>query len=128
MPEHVKDCPFCPEKMRGREVFFKAHHWFGILNRKGYVNTQKHILIVPYRHLTSIEYMGPEEWEELKRHIEWCRCTYGEGMVVWRLGGEERTGSTVPHLHVHFIVAEAGKTVQINCGPDSRYSKGLPQG
>lgn len=127
MPEHA-NCPFCPGMMKTREgIVDEGEHWIVFHNARGYLNTKVHLLIIPKRHVTMADDLTPDEIVERAQMVAYCRANFGQGINFCRHGDEGHTGSTVLHMHWHYIVAEPGKTVLIHCGPDSSLSKGPPQ-
>lgn len=80
-------------------------HWFVKKNDFPYDGTKLHLLIIPYRHVTSLEELSVEEFSELKTVVEWVNVTYkvkGASMFV-RYGNMSYTGATGTHIHFHLL-------------------------
>ena len=101
-------CAFCPEHVaahHGEPVELEGHHWYVTRNRYPYEGTTAHYLIVSTRHVSSFEELpdeaGAELWS-LKRTLA-ARLAPLATATVERSGDLRYNGSSVAHLHVHFV-------------------------
>jgi diadenosine tetraphosphate (Ap4A) HIT family hydrolase len=70
-----------------------------------YEGSVLHLLIVPKRHVTSVEDFLPEEFLELQDMIRWINITFNvQGASFFlRYGDTSFTGATLSHLHFHVV-------------------------
>jgi diadenosine tetraphosphate (Ap4A) HIT family hydrolase len=102
-------CIFCPEHADG-PIEHRGEHWFVMPNRFPYAGTVAHLLIVPYRHVTSFDELpdaaGAELWA-IKRLLK-AKLDPVATATVERSGDMRFNGGSVAHLHVHLVaLAEA---------------------
>ena len=103
-------CSFCPEHMpkyHKHPIEKTGAHWYVTKNAWPYDNTAFHFLIVTNEHITDSSELTPEAWLELHELQKWIVETNGiqNGTLLLRTGDMNKTGSSVLHLHAHFIVA-----------------------
>jgi len=127
------NCPFCSPKIEVREekIHFETPNWRVTDNKTAYENAELHLLILPLDHVIRIhdvndhtpdvvlQQLGLDEWRELYTMvIPEIIEKFGPGTLAIRLGSFEVTGSTVEHLHLHWVRAKPGETTYINAGPE----------
>jgi len=116
-------CPFCPGNIKndGREIVAKTARWNIIKNQFPYEGSELHLLIIPKRHITTLECLLCKEWSELRMVTNLILKKYsflknGYGLAA-RIG--EDGGVTLYHLHLHLIApkvdSEIGR-IAINFG------------
>lgn len=103
-------CSFCPEHMptyHKHPIEKVGAHWYVTKNAWPYDHTAYHFLIVPNEHITDTSELSPEAWNELHTLQKWIVNEYNiaNGTLMLRTGDMSKTGSSVLHLHAHFIVA-----------------------
>lgn len=103
-------CSFCLENMpkyHKHPIEKTDEHWYVTKNAWPYDNTAHHFLIVPITHVTDTAELSPEAWAELQSMHKWIVETYNiqNGTLMLRTGDMSKSGSSVLHLHAHFIVA-----------------------
>lgn len=108
-------CPFCPEKRRQGEMLepvWRGQHWVVVPNRWPYKFTTLHLMAISERHVRSPHELTAEEWMELHELVSWVITTHGltSGAIGIRFGDPKLNGSTVDHLHIHFVAADPDTT------------------
>lgn len=126
------NCPFCLPRIDSRKepIHFETEHWRVTDNQTFYDGAAVHLLILPKGHWTvshratnvllelERSQVEREAWGELlTKVLPQISKTFGEGSLLMRLGPFEVTGSTVEHLHLHWIVPKPGQTVYAHMGP-----------
>lgn len=115
-----ENCSFNTPEL-GRRITHSGQYWFVIDNIAPYVGAKKHLLFVLNRHCTEIAELLAPEWLELRELTAWASRRYSQGgNFVMRMGTFEETGSTVAHLHAHWILrdtAPGAPTVYAHFGP-----------
>ncbi|MDP2669423.1 MAG: hypothetical protein Q8P07_06400 [bacterium] len=94
--------------------------WLIKRNKVPYQGAKEHLLFIPREHITTFEELVPK-WNQIPELVAWAKDKYGKGgSLVVRLGTFEETGSTVQHLHLHWIVRQDSPdapTVYAHFGP-----------
>jgi diadenosine tetraphosphate (Ap4A) HIT family hydrolase len=101
-------CIFCPEHVSG-EIELRGEHWYVKANDYPYAGTAAHYLIIPHRHVTSFDELPDEAGAELwaiKRTLK-ARLAPLAVATVERSGDMRFNGSSVAHLHTHFVALDA---------------------
>lgn len=100
-------CPFCCENIRneGYNFIAETNHWHVVENPYPYKGSTLHLLIIPKRHVISLQNLYCEEWAQMAETISIISKKYpflakGYGLAV-RQG--EVGGATLLHLHWHLI-------------------------
>ena len=106
----IKKCPFCPEnfKWHKKPTLAKERGWFITENTWPYENAKHHFLIIPKKHIVTIDDVSDEDFNAVKkltRVVSEKHNITGGGLTL-RFGDSTFTGSTVTHLHFHLIVPE----------------------
>ncbi len=118
----VRDiCFMCPEyipeyyEQRGGLVE-EGEHSYLVLNGFPYENTEYHLMVIPKQHATKLEEVSDEFLVEAFDKFKMLEKEYNitGGSIAMRFGKMSETGSTVQHLHMHFIVAKK------DIGPDDK--------
>ena len=137
------DCVFCRILESGIEkdpenlIVHRGKHSFVILNRFPY--TSGHLMIVMYRHISSLSAAKPEEMQEMMLLAQQCEKCLAEiykpeGFNIGINVGKCAGAGVESHLHLHIIprwigdsnfVAAAGQTRIIPELLESTYQKVL---
>ena len=111
-----KKCIFCGNTTRHPKTKYLIHrslHSFSILNLFPYNNG--HVMIAPYRHVKSLEYLTDAELVDLMKLVNSTKAVidkklkpdgYNIGLNIGRVGGAGFAG----HVHIHVVPRWAGDT------------------
>ena len=111
-----KGCIFCGVRSaKGRRplILEKTGHAFSMLNLYPYNNG--HVMIAPYRHVKSLEFLTDAELSDLMKLLNKTKRAldkklkpqgYNIGMNIGRIGGAGFAG----HIHIHIVPRWAGDT------------------
>ncbi|MFH1790627.1 MAG: HIT domain-containing protein, partial [Candidatus Omnitrophota bacterium] len=112
-------CVFCvgkktdSSKDKKRLVVERGLHCFSILNRYPY--NSGHIMVAPYRHVKSLEFLKDSELLDLFRLVNYTKkkidrllkpAGYNMGLNIGRLSGAGFPG----HVHMHIVPRWEGDT------------------
>lgn len=113
-----KECPFCKqlkENIDEKNYILKRYkHCAVFLNLYPY--NAGHLLIIPFEHKNSLEYLTPEVRAELmeittKMLILAKEALNADGINIGlNIGGKAAGGSIPDHLHIHLIPRYLGDT------------------
>ncbi len=109
------ECVFC-DAQSGRQadlVLFRGQHCYVILNLYPYNNG--HLMVVPNRHLSTLEALRPDEQAEMMRLVRLSEMALNEayhphGINVGINLGKAAGAGIENHLHVHFVPRWSGDT------------------
>ena len=112
-------CPFCQTEFtrRKRKVLESAGGWMLIENEFPRKDTEKMLLIVPTRHLSTTESLTGNDWIDIgalfARLSEKLRLS--GGAFLMRFGDPRDHTGTIEHLHINIIkpVQEGGCSLPI---------------
>jgi dihydrofolate reductase len=118
----AKVCPFCPG-------FLARWHKAPILKKIGswlitdasmqiYENTRHRFLLIGERHIESFGELSSSDFYDISQLIDWVQKEFGIiglGIVI-RSGDTKFTGASVCHLHIHLVIPEEGKYVNVPIG------------
>ena len=118
-PKDSGGCVFCgvdtasDDERRGRLVVCSRERAFVMMNR--YPFAPGHLLVMPYRHVDSLEKLDAEEHDDLFRLVrEACvrlrKAVRAEGLNVGCNLGAVAGAGVAAHLHVHIVPRWAGDT------------------
>lgn len=118
-PKDHGSCVFCgieaasDEERRARLVVCAGERAFVMMNR--YPFAPGHLLVMPYRHVDSLEKLDPEEHDELFRLVREAsvrlrKAVRAEGMNIGCNLGAVAGAGVAAHLHVHIVPRWAGDT------------------
>lgn len=101
-------CIFCPEhvaRYHPEPVEHSGRHWYVTRNAYPYAGTTAHYLIVPHLHVSSFDELPDEAGAELWAMKRWLKERLGAAAAatVERSGDMRLNGSSVAHLHTHFV-------------------------
>ncbi|MDI9644045.1 MAG: HIT domain-containing protein [Candidatus Verstraetearchaeota archaeon] len=109
-------CIFCLSASEQEDeknlIFERRSKVFGMLNKFPY-NTG-HIMIAPYRHITSIEGFEKEEWDDLTGLLKDAVAVLREQMrpdgfnIGFNIG--KAAGAGFDHIHLHIVPRWSGDT------------------
>jgi ATP adenylyltransferase len=104
-------CIFCPEHVgehHPEPVERTGAHWYVTRNAYPYAGTTAHYLIVARLHVTAFDELPDEAGTELWAMKRWLKERLGAPATaaVERSGEMRLTGSSVAHLHAHFVALE----------------------
>ncbi len=113
----IKACIFCGAKYardhKARYILERSGHSFSMLNLYPYNNG--HVMVAPYRHVSSLELLSEEELADLirlvnaaKREIDRKMKPHGYN-IGWNLGKVAGAGFS-GHVHVHIVPRWTGDT------------------
>ena len=111
------ECIFCAKPAEGDDAATRIAHrgerCFVMLNTYPYNNG--HVMVAPYRHLSSLEDLDDDEAEELtaltRRSLTVLRGVYGpEGFNVGINEGKIAGAGVEGHVHQHVVPRWAGDT------------------
>jgi len=107
------ECPFCPENLtKTNKIILEvsdgwpSHGWVLIENKWPYENADVHLILIPKRHITTVEEINPADWADIQSLIKMARekyptlGKYGGGLAL-RFG--TNSGVTIRHIHLHLI-------------------------
>ncbi|MFA5145834.1 MAG: HIT domain-containing protein [Candidatus Omnitrophota bacterium] len=111
-------CIFCGNRTRSkndrkRYIVARSEHSFAMLNLYPYNNG--HVMVAPYRHVKSIEYLSGEELTDVMGLVRKEKMLldrklkphgYNIGMNIGRVGGAGFDG----HVHIHIVPRWTGDT------------------
>ncbi len=102
-------CFFCDENylfVGASPPIFDSEYWYVKPNDFPYEGSVHHHLIVCKRHFSELTDITADIWSDLLRTIEWLKeHTEADGYSVFvRSGDMCFTGSSLDHLHFHFLV------------------------
>jgi ATP adenylyltransferase len=115
--EKPKKCVLCvgtsKKNDRRRFIVKRSRHSFSILNAYPYNNG--HLMVAPYRHVSRIEDLSPEETADLvqlvfdmKRLLDKCVKPHGYNIGL-NLGRASGAGID-KHIHIHIVPRWEGDT------------------
>jgi len=103
-------CPFCipehTEEDKERFILHRGTHSFVIMNKYPYNNG--HLMVTPYRHVTSLTELEREETHEIMDYIHHCVRMYKahfnpQGVNIGLNMGEAAGAGIKEHLHFHLV-------------------------
>jgi ATP adenylyltransferase len=106
-------CIFCPEHVEehhGQPVEHRGEHWYVTRNAFPYPGTIAHYLIVPHLHVSSFDELPDEAGAELWAMKRWLKERLGNPpalATIERSGAMALSGSSVAHLHTHFVALDS---------------------
>jgi len=104
-------CIFCPEHVaqyHSEPVEHSGRHWYVTRNAFPYAGTTAHYLIVPHRHVSRFDELPDEAGAELWAMKRWLheQLAPAATATVERSGDMRLNGSSVSHLHTHFVALD----------------------
>lgn len=113
----MKGCPFCKIWESGSSHSFKVlvvgEHCVSVLDQ--YPVSEGHCLIIPKRHVNSIDELSDVELKDLYTVLHQTKIllieTYLPDGFNIGINEGEAAGQTVPHLHIHLIPRYEGDVV-----------------
>ena len=104
-------CIFCREhvaRYHPQEVEHSGEHWYVTKNAFPYAGTTAHYLIVPHLHVASFDALPDAAGAELWSMKRWLldKLAPAATATVERSGDMRLNGSSVAHLHTHFVALE----------------------
>lgn len=101
-------CPFCPISPERNPTLKEINGWVITTCNPPYKEADKHFLLVPKKHITSITDLLTDDLIAIKDGILWLIKEYSipGGGITMRFGDTKYAGSTVVHLHVHLFVTK----------------------
>lgn len=109
-PKCRNGCVLCaPEQTdedEERLIVYRGRHVFVMLNRYPY--SSGHLMVIPYRHVSDITDLSPEEGHELMEVVQLsCRALreycHPQGMNVGLNLGEAAGAGIGMHMHMHIV-------------------------
>lgn len=113
----MKECPFCKiwesDDSHSFKVLVAGEHCVSILDQ--YPVSEGHCLIIPKRHVRSIDELSDVELKDLYTVLHQTKIllieTYMPDGFNIGINEGEAAGQTVPHLHIHLIPRYEGDVV-----------------
>jgi diadenosine tetraphosphate (Ap4A) HIT family hydrolase len=104
-------CIFCPEhvgRYHPEPVEHSGRHWYVTRNAFPYAGTTAHYLIVPHAHVASFDALPDDAGAELWAMKRWLahKLAPAATATVERSGDMRLNGSSVAHLHTHFVALD----------------------
>ncbi len=104
-------CIFCPEhfdEYHREPIEHSGEHWYVTKNDFPYEGTVAHYLIVPHLHVASFDELPDEAGAELWAMKRWLKEQLDPVAVatIERSGAMAFSGSSVAHLHTHFVALD----------------------
>ncbi len=103
-------CFLCIKKTRGyrqrRFILAETEHSFLILNRYPY--TAGHLMVVPWRHVSDLECLKPDELSDLFRLVQFAsgrlqKALRPDGLNIGINLGKVGGAGLEEHLHIHIV-------------------------
>jgi diadenosine tetraphosphate (Ap4A) HIT family hydrolase len=98
----MKNCPFCKRVLE--EQFATGEYWYAVFDASPAVSG--HSLLIPYRHVTRIQDLNSDEWDELHSFLvsvsENLERDFGADYMLGINHGKG-AGQTKEHLHIHIM-------------------------
>jgi diadenosine tetraphosphate (Ap4A) HIT family hydrolase len=121
-------CIFCPEHVEqhhSQPVEHRGEHWYVTRNAFPYPGTIAHYLIVPFRHVSSFDELPDEAGAELWALKRWLKDRLDPLAVatIERSGSMVHSGSSVAHLHTHFVALDAEPAATVKFRVSARAAK-----
>lgn len=118
-PKDHGSCIFCgveaasDDEHRSRLVVYAGERAFVMMNR--YPFSPGHLLVVPYRHVDSLEKLEAEEHDDLFRlvrdaSVRLRQAVRAEGLNIGLNLGAVAGAGIAAHLHVHIVPRWSGDT------------------
>lgn len=105
--EKQKICVFCPEGLVavGQEIVHRTDHWTVTPNRFPYPDTRRHLLLVPYSHVSDVLELSVVAKADYYAAVRWAVMEYALSSykIIARNGDPRKTGASIVHLHVHLV-------------------------
>lgn len=122
-------CPFCPDGLQKRKspVEEKQQGWFVTSNDFPYPETDHHLLVIPERHVGSIDEIEVADIIAIRDLLKavFAKRDIDTAAFIMRFGDPALNGSTVRHVHAHVVVPKKGiafedkKEIRFNIGSSS---------
>ena len=112
--QRKEGCIFCKHSLREEPlVLFEGASCALMLNKFPY-NTG-HLLVIPYRHISKVEELTPEEWLEMFHFMECSvralkEAMGAEGFNIGMNVGKSAGAGVESHLHLHIVPRWSGDT------------------
>lgn len=105
------ECLFCSGRW---PIITETKHWLIGYNQYPYDGTRQHLLLVPKMHVTDLIYLDHESKDDMWSVLDMINMpSYSLGV---RCGDPEKTGGTLDHLHMHFVVPDGTTPVRFKMG------------
>ncbi|HAR98144.1 MAG TPA: HIT family hydrolase [Syntrophus sp. (in: bacteria)] len=107
-------CVFCKDDVRGEElVLWEGETAFVMMNRYPYISG--HLMIIPYRHLSRVEDLSPDERREMFDLMDVAirvltDVMHPEGFNAGINLGKAAGAGIDDHLHIHVVPRWVGDT------------------
>lgn len=109
----LRFCPFCETELgrRKRVPLQVFDDWLLLKNEFPHKSTERMLLIVPKRHLTSPYELTGSDWGNVGKALSFCQhqlFMQGGGLLM-RFGNSRLNVGTIEHLHMNVIEPMVGK-------------------
>lgn len=103
-------CPFCPDNLTKyhKKPLEEKAFWTVTDNMYPYKPSKHHRLIIHRAHITHLNELSPEAWNELLDIFKKETANRGiaGGTFIMRFGDTKFTGASVTHLHAHIVQSD----------------------
>ncbi len=112
--EKPEGCIFCRDSSREEDlVLYEGKSCYVIMNKYPY--SSGHLLVVPFRHIRTIEETNAEEKREMMELVEMCvsilkKAAVPEGFNIGMNLGKVAGAGVADHLHMHVVPRWLGDT------------------
>jgi ATP adenylyltransferase len=125
MSEKAKECIFCQKAGENRDrenyILYRGQHGFIMLNAYPYSNG--HLLIAPYAHVSTLEYLAEPVLTELMLMVNRSiatlrRASEPQGFNVGANLGNAAGAGIADHVHLHVVprwIGDANFMPVVNC-------------
>ena len=96
----IEDCPFCKDEEE--TLIKKFKYWKLIKNQYPYNWINKHLLLIPYRHIEHTKFLNNKELSELPERYEFIEKFF-KWMNYFSFIRETNWWKSVKHIHYHFL-------------------------
>ena len=119
-------CPFCKLDSKLNKLIREGVHWNMWHNPFPYPRHRNHIVIASKRHLTALDELVGEIWNELIALIRWAEKEYNlpGGAIVMRFGDPKYNAGTLRHFHVHIQVPDGSGPAMVVLAKISSFDSG----
>ena len=98
----INDCPFCSISSVSDRIVWEWSYWYIINNLFPYSGTEKHLMLIPYRHMKFSQDLNSDELLELWVIHQFLASFFGSD-DYFSCTRESISNRSVEHLHMHFI-------------------------
>lgn len=98
-------CPFCKENRESQMVLWEWKYWAIIYNKYPYLEIEKHLLVIPNRHIEFTSDIPDIEWQEMAEIETWTKKFFN-GKPYFSFIRQTGKMKSIKHLHYHYLPGE----------------------